>query len=138
MFFDLSCQSNSILLIFFDSIRVDYYLEYLMIILMIILHYLWTIYDKLSSEGFVAILGDFYGDLGNSLGDKDIKEPNQHGLKLFEFANHFNLCPVNLSETCQGPIESYVSHCGRFRSTIDYVFIPNCLSNLNLLVLLFL
>ena len=30
---------------------LDDYLEYL--------HYLWAIYDKLSSEGFVAILGDF-------------------------------------------------------------------------------
>ena len=101
---------------------LDHYLEYL--------HYLRAIYDKLSSEGFVVILGDFNGDLGNSLGDKGIKEPNQRGLKLLEFANHFNLCPVNLLETCQGPTESYVSHCGRFRSTIDYVFIPNCLINL--------
>ena len=40
----------------------------------------------------MAILGDFKGDLGNSLGDKGIKEPNQRGLKLLEFANHFNLC----------------------------------------------
>ena len=38
---------------------LDDYLEYL--------HYLWAIYDKLSSEGFVATLGDFNGDLGNSL-----------------------------------------------------------------------
>ena len=100
----------------------DDYLEYW--------HYLWAIYDKLSSEGFLVILGDFNGDLGNSLGDKGIKEPNQHGLKLLEFANHFNLCPVNLLEMRQDPTESYVSHCGRFRSTIDYVFIPNCLINL--------
>ena len=77
----------------------------------------------------MVILGDFNGDLGN-LGDKGIKEPNQRGLKLSQFASHFNLCPVNLLETCQGPTESYVSHCGRFRSTIDYVFIPNCLINL--------
>ena len=68
--------------------------------------------------------------LSNSLGNKSIKEPNQRGLKLFEFANHFNLCSVDLLETCQGPTESYVSHCGRFRSTIDYVCIPNCLINL--------
>ena len=74
-----------------------------MIILNKYLHYLWAIYDKLSSEGSVAILGDFSGDLGNSLGDKGIKEPNQRGLKVLEFANHFNLCPVNPLETCQGP-----------------------------------
>ena len=84
---------------------LDDYLEYL--------YYLWAIYDKLSSEGFVVILGDFNGDLGIFLGDKGIKEPNQSGLKLLEFANHFNLCPVNLLETCQGPTELYVSHCGK-------------------------
>ena len=78
----------------------------------------------------MVILGDFNGYSGNSLGDKGIKELNQHGFKLLEFANHFNLCPVNLLETCQGTTESYVSHCGRFRSTIDYVSIPNCLINL--------
>ena len=78
----------------------------------------------------MAILGDFNGDLGNSLGDKGIKETNQRGLKLLEFANHFNLCTVNLLETCQGPTESYVPYCGTFRSTIDYVFIPSCLINL--------
>ena len=70
---------------------------------------MWAIHEKLSSEGFVAILSDFNGDLSNSLGDKGIKEPNQRGLKLLEFANHFNLCLVNLSETCQGQTESYVS-----------------------------
>ena len=101
-----------------------------MIILNKYLHYLWEIYDKLSSEGSVAILGDFNGDLNNPLGDKGIKEPNQRGLKLLEFANYFNLCHVNLLETCQGPTQSYVSHCGRFRSTVDYVFISNCLVNL--------
>ena len=35
---------------------LDDYLEYL--------HSLWAIYDKLSSEGFVAILGDFNCDKG--------------------------------------------------------------------------
>ena len=72
---------------------LDDYLEYL--------HYLSVIYDKLSSEGFLAILKDFNGDLGNSLGDKGIKETSQRGLKLLELANHFNLCTVNLLETCQ-------------------------------------
>ena len=47
---------------------LDDYLEYL--------HYLRAVYDKLSSEGFVAILGDFNGNLGNYLGDKRVKEPN--------------------------------------------------------------
>ena len=62
----------------------------MIIIIIEYLHYLWAIYDKLSSEGFVVILVDFNGDLGNSLGDKGIKEPNQRGLKLLEFANHLS------------------------------------------------
>ena len=32
--------------------------------------YLWALYDSLSADGFVILLGDFDGDLGNSLGDK--------------------------------------------------------------------
>ena len=41
-------------------------------------------------------MGDFNGDLGNSLGDKAKHETNQRGLKLLDFANCFNFCPVNL------------------------------------------
>ena len=29
--------------------------------------------------------------------------------------------------TCRGPLETFVSHCGRFKSTVDYIFLPNCL-----------
>ena len=29
--------------------------------------------------------------------------------------------------TCRGPLETFVSHCGRFKSTIHYIFLPNCL-----------
>ena len=35
-------------------------------------------------------MGDFNGDLGNSLGNKGKREPNQHGLKLLNHANYFN------------------------------------------------
>ena len=44
--------------------------------------------------GMVLIMGDFNGDLGNSLGDKSKREPNLRGLKLLDFANYFNLFPV--------------------------------------------
>ena len=67
-------------------------------------------------------------DLGNSLGDKAKHEPNQRGLKLLDFANYFNLFPVNLMGTCHGPIETYFSHYGRYRSTLNYIFLPNSLS----------
>ena len=28
---------------------------------------------------------------------------------------------------CSGPLETFVSHCGRFKSTINYILLPNCL-----------
>ena len=28
---------------------------------------------------------------------------------------------------CSGPLETFVSHCGRFKSTVDYILLPNCL-----------
>ena len=43
--------------------------------------YLWALYDTLSTDGYVIVLGDFNGDIGNSLGEKGKKEPNQRGLK---------------------------------------------------------
>ena len=33
----------------------------------------------------------------------------------------------SLLSTCSGPLETFVSHCGRFKSTIDYILLPNCL-----------
>ena len=50
--------------------------------------------------GMVLIIVDFNGDLGNSLGDKGKREPNLRGLKLLDFANYLNLCPVNLILLC--------------------------------------
>ena len=93
------------------------------------LDYLWALYESLSTEGLVITLGDLNGDLGNSLGERGRYDPNERGLKLAEFANYFNLCTVNLLDTCSGPLETYVSHCGRYISTLDYIFLPNCLSN---------
>ena len=70
---------------------------------------------------------DFNGNLGNSLGERGHYAPNDRGIKLLDFANYFNLCLTNLLSTCRGPLETFVSHCGRFKSTIDYIFLPNCL-----------
>ena len=88
---------------------------------------MWALYESLSSRGMVLIMGDFNGDLGNSLGDKGKREPNLRGLKLLDFANHFNLCPVNLMRMYTGLLETFNSHCGRFHSTLDSTFLPNCL-----------
>ena len=60
--------------------------------------HLWASYDSLSVNGFVIVMGQFNGDLDNSLCDKAKHEPNQHGLKLLDFAKYFNLCPVILWE----------------------------------------
>ena len=89
--------------------------------------YMWTLCESLSSRGMVLVMGDFNGDLGNSLGDKGKLEPNLHGLKLLDFANYFNLCPVNLMKMCTVPLETFNSYCGRFHSTLDFIFLPNCL-----------
>ena len=48
--------------------------------------HLWALYDTLCTDGYVIVLGDFNGDIGNSIGEKGKKEPNQRGLKLTEFA----------------------------------------------------
>ena len=72
-------------------------------------------------------MGGFNRDLGNSLSDKGKRDPNLHGLKLLDFANYFNLCPVNLMRMCTGPLKKFNSYCGRFHSALDHIFLPNCL-----------
>ena len=62
--------------------------------------------------------------LGNSLGNKGRREPNQRGLKLLNLANYFNLCPVNLMNMCAGPLETFNSFCWRYHTTLDYIFVP--------------
>ena len=74
--------------------------------------YLWALYESLPIQGYTILMGDFTCDLGNSIGDKAPYEPNQRGLKLAEFANYFNLCPVNLLNQCSGPVYTYHSYCG--------------------------
>ena len=78
---------------------LDEYREYL--------DFLWALYDSLSADSFVLVMGDLNGDLGNSLGDKGLKEPNERGKLLLDFANYFNLCPINLLTICDGPLETY-------------------------------
>ena len=70
------------------------------------------LYDSLSSNSKVILMGEFNGDLGNSLGDKSKREPNEGGLKLVSFANVFNLSLVNLINMCNGPPETFNSFFG--------------------------
>ena len=90
---------------------------------------LWSLCDSLSVDGYPIVLGDLNGDLGNSLGEKGTKEPNERGRLLLNFADYFNVCPVNLLSLCEGPLVTYNSFCGKYRSTIDYIFLPNCLQD---------
>ena len=89
----------------------------------------WALYESLSADGFVIVLGDINGDFGNCPGVRGKKEPNVRGKLLIDFANFSNVCPVNLLSSCSGPLETYISQCGRFRSTIDYILLPNYLHN---------
>ena len=116
-----NCDPLFILSVYLPSSNstIDEFKEYL--------DFLWALYDSLSDKRHLLVLGDFNGDLGDSLGDKGKYPPSQRGSKLLDFANYFNLCPANLLSNCDGPLETYISDCGRHRSTLDYIFVPNCL-----------
>ena len=64
-------------------------------------------------------MGDFNCDFGNSLGHKAKHQPNQRGLKLLDFANYFNLCPVILWEHAMVQLKHIFLICGRYRSTLN-------------------
>ena len=83
----------------------------------------------MSVGGYPIVIGDLNGDLGNSLVEKGAKEPNEQGRLLLNFADYFNVCPVNLLSLCEGPLATYNSFCGKYRSKIDYIFLPNRLQD---------
>ena len=63
---------------------------------------------------------------------------NERGRLLLIFADYFNVCPVNLLSLGEGPLVTHNSFGGKYRSTIDYIFLPVCkikLSSLELLTL---
>ena len=57
------------------------------------------------------------------------KEPNVRWKLFIDFANFFNVYPVNLLLSCSALLETFISHCGIFRSKIDYILLPNYLRN---------
>ena len=73
-----------------------------------------------TDKGHLLVLGDFNGDLEDSLVDNGKYPPDQRASKLLDFENYFNLCPANLLSNCDGPLETYISDCGRHRPTLDY------------------
>ena len=52
--------------------------------------YMWALYEPLSSRGMVLIMGDFNGDLGNSLGDKSKREAPRKRINM-QFMSNFRL-----------------------------------------------
>ena len=68
---------------------------------------LWSLYDSLSTEGLVVVMGDLNANMGNAIGDKSAHKPSYHGEKLLEFAHYFNLSPVNLFQNCTGPLDTF-------------------------------
>ena len=44
--------------------------------------HLWVLYDTLSTDGYVIVLGEFNGDIGNSLGEKGKKGTYSVGPKI--------------------------------------------------------
>ena len=87
---------------------------------------LWSLYDSLSTESLVVVMGDLNADMGNAIGNKNTGEPTRRGEKLLEFVHYFNLFPANLFQNCNGPLDKFFSTCRRFCSTIDYILLPNC------------
>ena len=69
-------------------------------------------------------MGDLNTDMGN--GNKSTREPTRRAEKLLEFVHYFNLFPVNLFQNCKGPLDTFFSTCGCFRSTIDCILSQNC------------
>ena len=119
----IRCDFNNSVPLFTPNHNIDEYDE--------CLDYLWALYDSLSAKGIVVAMGDFNGDLGNSLGNRGSVNPSQRGVKLLDFANYLNLCPTNVLSVCERPLETYFSPCERYKSTIDYIFLPNCFYHSN-------
>ena len=90
------------------------------------LDYFWALYDSLSAKGTVVAVGDFNGDLGNSLGNRETVNLNQRGVKLAEFAIYFSLCSRNLLSICEGPLETYFLIVQDTSQPL-ITFLPNCL-----------
>ena len=73
---------------------------------------LWSLYDSLSTESLVVVMGDLNADMRNATGDKSACEPSWHGKKLLEFVHNFNLFPVNLFQNCIGPLDTFFQLVG--------------------------
>ena len=119
----ISCDFNNSVPLFILSVylpssnhNIDEYDEYL--------DYLWALYNSLSAKGIMVAMGDFNGDLGNSLGQLN---PISVVLSCL-ILQLISICVSQIFlSICEGPLETYFSHCERYNSTIDCIFLPNCL-----------
>ena len=77
---------------------------------------LWALYESLSADGFVIVLGDVNGDLGNCLGVRGKKEPKL----LIDFANFFNVCPVNLCRVAHAVAHAVAHLRPTYLNVVDF------------------
>ena len=73
-----------------------------------------------------CIMGDFNGDVGNSIGDRGTRAVTTQGRTVARFFKKHNLCPCNMLSGTTGPVYTFESH--NAQSTINYVSIPTHLT----------
>ena len=91
-----------------------------------------TIIDELSAtldnteEGSINIIGgDLNADMGRSGGPRSPKVATKMGKKLLRFSNNFDLYALNLAESAQGALNTFIGPNGE--SCIDYIMVPSVL-----------
>ena len=94
------CFTSSVYLPSSNS-TIDEYKEYL--------DFLWALCDSLSDKRHVPLLGDFNGDLGDSLGDKGKYPPNRRGSKLQSVS--WSLAEFRHNKIVQSPHKNYFKVC---------------------------
>ena len=56
---------------------------------------LWSLYDSLSTESLVVVMGDLNADMGNAIGNKSTRDSTRRGEELLEFV-HISICSLSI------------------------------------------
>ena len=82
-----------------------------------------------NEQGTISILcGDFNADIGFLGGNRSNRQPSKTGTKVAKFFEEFDLIACNMQPYAKGPLNTFCGGMGS--SCIDFVAIPQCLSNL--------
>ena len=54
---------------------------------------LWSLYDSLSTESLVVVMGDLNAAMGNATGNKSTREPTRRGKKIVRICALFQFVP---------------------------------------------